>query len=201
MKSLQLQKLSHKDLLLLFILGLLCEVDTKKFVHEAQTYPNAGKIRVLPHDMQTSIMHKKYFFRATRFENCWKNLNWWWIATENILPNDVIYIARHSNPVVTHKSGISFVHLQWCVVKPIVLVSFEEVREAICVTKNAVYGGRDALPMVVDRSRITWIDTRKILIVTVVVWSEEEINIAVWPAECSIDFARSLRMSKIKFCK
>lgn len=201
MKSLQLQKLSHKHLLLLFILGLLCEVDTQKFVHEAQTYQKKGKIRVLPHDMQASIIQKKNFFRATRFENCWKNLNWWWIATENILPNDVIYIARHSNPVVTHKSRISFVHLQWCVVKPVVLVSFEEVREAICVTKNAVYGGRDALPMVADRSRITWIDTRKILIVTVVVWSEEEINIAVWPAECSIDFARSLRMSKIKFCK
>ena len=153
------------------------------------------------HDMQASMMQKKFFFRGTRFENCWKNWNWWWIVTENILPNDVIYIARHSNPVVTHKSRISFVHLQWCVVKPIVLVSFEEVRETICVTKNAVYGGRDALPMVADRSRITWIDTRKILIVTVVVWSEEEINIAVWPAECSIDFARSLRMSKIKFSK
>ena len=153
LKSLQLQKLSHKDLLLLFILGLVCEVDTQRFAMRRKRTQMRIKSRFC-HDMQASIMQKKFFFRGTRFENCWKNWNWWWIVTENILPNDVIYIARHSNPVVTHKSRISFVHLQWCVVKPIVLVSFEEVREAICVTKNAVYGGRDALPMVADRSRV-----------------------------------------------
>ena len=201
MKSLQLQKLRDKDLLLLFILGLVCEVDTQRFVREAQTYPNAGMIRVLPWYASFYNTYKNIFSEELALKIVEKNLNWWWIVTENILPNDVIYIARHSNPVVTHKSRISFVHLQWCVVKPIVLVSFEEVREAICVTKNAVYGGRDTLPMVADRSRVARINTRKILIVTVVVWSEEEINIAVWPTEYSIDFARSLRMSKIKFCK
>ena len=100
--------------------------------------------------MQASVMHTKFFSQELALKIAEKI----WIVTENILPNDVIYIARHSNPVVTHKSGISFVHLQWCVVKPIVLVSFEEVRETICVTKNAVYGGRDALPMVADRSRV-----------------------------------------------
>lgn len=81
------------------------------------------------------------------------------------------------------------------------MVFFEEVCEVICVMKNVVYGGRDVFLMVVDRLRVVWIDIRKIFIVMVVVWFEEEINIVVWLVECSIDFVRFLRMSKIKFCK
>ena len=61
LKSLQLQKLSHKDLLLLFILGLVCEVDTQRFVHEAQTYPNAHKIEVLPWYASFYNAKKKFF--------------------------------------------------------------------------------------------------------------------------------------------
>lgn len=88
---------------------------------------------------------------------------------EKILPDDVIYIAWHANPVVAHESRVAFVHTQGCVVKPVILVSLEKVRKAIGVTKDAVYGRRDALPVVADWTRVAWVYTRKTLIVAIII--------------------------------
>ena len=114
----------------------------------------------------------------------------------NILPDDVINIVWHPDPEVTYQARITCINTQRWVVKPVILVSFEEVRHSIDVSEDSIYRRWDTLPVIADWPRVAWVYFMTVLVVAIVVWSQEEIDESIWPAEYSINCTGSLSLRK-----
>ena len=98
------------------------------------------------------------------------------LMQNNVVPDDVIYIIWNAFPVVTYEPRVTWVHAQRCVIKPVILVSLEEVSIAVGVSKDAVYRRRNTLPVVADWARIAWINDSATFVVAVVIRTQEEID-------------------------
>ena len=94
----------------------------------------------------------------------------------NDLPDDVIDIIWNAFPVITYGSRVAWVDIQRCVIKPVILVSLEEVSDAIGVSKDAVNGRRNTLPVVTDWPRVAWVDRMTTFVVAIVIRPQKEID-------------------------
>ena len=56
----------------------------------------------------------------------------------NELPDDVIDMIWNAFPVVTYEPRVALVDAQRCVIKPVILVSLEEVSDTVGVSKDPV---------------------------------------------------------------
>lgn len=113
-----------------------------------------------------------------------------------VVPDDVIDIIWNTFPVVTYGPRVAWVDTQQCVIKPVILVSLEEVSEAVGVSKDSVNWRRNTLPVATDWSRVAWVDHMTTFVVAVVIRPQKEIDEPVWPAEDGVYFTGFLRLRK-----
>jgi len=98
------------------------------------------------------------------------------IMQNNIVPDDVIDVIWNAFPEITYGPRVAWVDAQRCVIKPVILVSLEEVRKTVGVSEDPVNRRRNTLPKVADWPRVARVDDMTAFVVAVVIRPQEEID-------------------------
>ena len=107
------------------------------------------------------------------------------------LPDDIINVSWYSFPKFKNVLGISRINIKSCIIKSEIIRTFEEIRDAIRVAKNAVNFVRNTSPVFVNWSWIVVVNVMQCLVVSIIIFSRKEVDKSITPSKNWVNVTRS----------